>query len=162
VFTDPCVGLTAAKLASNPNYAKVCQFVPTDGSFQAANTQVTGLLAGNPKLRPESGDVLTYGLVYDSSLLPGFSANVDFWRYQINNVITQVDPNFAATQCLATGTDQFCGLFARQPSTGQILVIDQPTSNLGKLKTEGSISDCAIPCATQGSATGISLSMRHA
>ncbi|MDB6101962.1 MAG: TonB-dependent receptor, partial [Gammaproteobacteria bacterium] len=137
VFTDPCVGLTAATLASNPNYAKVCKFVPTDGSFQAANTQVTGLLAGNPKLRPESGDVLTYGLVYDSSLLPGFSANVDFWRYQINNVITQVDPNFAATQCLTTGADQFCGLFARQPSTGQILVIDQPTSNLGKLKTEG-------------------------
>jgi len=63
--------------------------------------------------------VLTYGIVYDSSLIPNFSADIDVWRYKLNDVITLVDVNYAATQCLASGSDQFCGLIHRQPSTAR-------------------------------------------
>jgi outer membrane receptor protein involved in Fe transport len=136
-FVDPCTGLTAAVAASNPNYATLCRFVPQDGSYAPANSQVTGRTSGNPNLRPETGNVLTYGLVYDSSVLPGFSADVDFWRYKIDKVISLIDVNFSATQCLATGDPTYCSLFNRQPSSGQILFIDEPTNNLGQLKTEG-------------------------
>ncbi len=136
-FVDPCTGLTAARAASNPNYATLCKFVAPDTNFTPANSQVAGLTSGNPNLKPETGNVLTYGLVYDSSVLPGFSADVDFWRYKIDQVISLIDVNFAATQCLATGNPSFCGLFNRQASSGQILFISQPTNNLGQLKTEG-------------------------
>ncbi len=140
-YIDPCNGLTAAKVASNPNYALMCPGVPTDGSFQEPNGQVTGELRSNPNLKPESGEVFTYGLVYDSSFIPDFSASVDFWRYTINNVLTQLDPAFSSTQCLASGSPFYCGLDVRYPANsgnaGQVQVFLQPTENLGVLKTDG-------------------------
>src|SRR5207237_1342181 len=98
-FTDPCNKLTPAIVASNPNYAKICQYVPQDGTFAQANSQITALTSGNPNLSPETGNVLTYGLIYDSSWVRNLSLSVDVWRYKINEVITLIDPNFAATQC---------------------------------------------------------------
>jgi outer membrane receptor protein involved in Fe transport len=139
-FIDPCNGLTAQVAASNPNYAKMCAGVPLDGSFQEPNGQVTGSLRSNPNLKPETGEVLTYGIVYDSSLVPNLSANLDFWHYTINNVLTQLDPEFSAQQCLGTGNDFYCNLFVRiqgGPQSGQITVALQPTENLGTLKTNG-------------------------
>jgi len=139
-FIDPCNNLTAAVAATNPNYAKMCAGVPLDGKFQEPNGQITGELRSNPNLKPESGEVLTYGLVYDSSIIPDLSASVDFWRYTINNVLTQLDPSFSATQCLGTGSDFYCGQFVRYasgPQAGQVIVGLQPTENLGTLKTDG-------------------------
>ena len=139
-FIDPCNGLTAAVVAGNPNYSKLCQGVPTDGSFQEPNGQVTGELRSNPNLKPETGEVLTYGFVYDSSIIPDLSVSVDFWRYTIDNVLTQIDPSFSATQCLASGSPFYCGQFVRftsGPQSGQIQVALQPTENLGVLKTDG-------------------------
>jgi outer membrane receptor protein involved in Fe transport len=140
-YIDPCNGLTAAIAASNPHYAQMCPGVPLDGSFAEPNGQVTGELRSNPNLKPESGEVLTYGLVYDSSFIPDFSASVDFWRYTINNVLTQLDPAFSSTQCLASGSPFYCGLGIRYPASsanaGQVQVFLQPTENLGVLKTDG-------------------------
>jgi len=139
-FSDPCNFLTASVAAGNPNYAKLCQGVPLDGTFHEPNGQITGELRSNPNLKPETGEVLTYGLVYDSSLVPDLSASVDFWRYTINNVLTQIDPTFSAQQCLIAGTDFYCNQFVRfvgGPQSGQIQVGLQPTENLGTLKTDG-------------------------
>jgi iron complex outermembrane receptor protein len=136
-FADPCTGLTAVQAAGNPAYATLCRYVPQNGTFQPANSQVTGITAGNPSLKPEVGNVLTYGLVYDVSALPGLSADVDFWRYKLDSTISLIDVNFAARQCLATNSPTFCGYFNRDPSSGQILFISQPTNNLGQLKTSG-------------------------
>jgi outer membrane receptor protein involved in Fe transport len=135
-FNDPCVGLTAAQVAANPNFALACQNVLTDGSFEQPNSQVDGLLLGNPELKPETGDVLTYGIVYEPNWLQGLSANVDFWKYTLDNVITQIDVNTVADQCVASGDPQFCGLINRFPD-GSIFQIRLPTSNFGKLDTSG-------------------------
>jgi len=92
-FNDPCVGLTAGDVAQNPNLALACQNVPTNGSFQQPNSQVDGLLLGNSSLKPETGDVLTYGVVYEPSWFQGFSASLDFWDYSLDHVVTQIDVN---------------------------------------------------------------------
>lgn len=140
-FTDPCTALTAAKVAANPNLTKACQFVPQDGTFAEPNGQINGLLIGNEALKPETGTVLTYGLVYDVSQLRGLSFTVDFWRYKIDDIITNLDPNFTADQCAATGQAQFCDLIFRfdsgTSSPGEIVEIQRPTVNLGTLKTDG-------------------------
>ena len=140
-FTDPCTALTTTKLAANPNLARACQFVPTDGSFDQPNGQINGLLIGNDTLKPETGTVLTYGLVYDVSQVRGLSFTVDFWKYKIEDTITNLDPNFTADQCAATGQAQFCDLIFRFDSTtaspGEIVEIQRPTVNLGSLKTDG-------------------------
>jgi outer membrane receptor protein involved in Fe transport len=135
-FNDPCVGLTAADVAANPNLGLACQNVPTNGSFEQPNSQIDGLLLGSEELTPETGEVLTYGFVYDPSWLNGLSINVDFWDYSLEDVITQLDVNTIADQCVETGSADFCGLISRF-SDGGIFQIRQPTANFGKLDTSG-------------------------
>ena len=139
-FNDPCVGLTAARLAANPNLNLACQFVVADGTFSQPNGQITGLNESNLNLKPESGNVKTFGLVYDPSFAPGLSLDVDYWKYEIKNLITLLDSNYSIQQCIATGNPTFCGLVKRIATgaqQGQILVFENPTFNLGTLKTDG-------------------------
>ncbi len=139
-FNDPCTGLTAAQFNANPNLAKACVGVPLDGSFAQPQKQITGLITGSANLKPEEGDVTTVGVVYDSSLVRGLSLSVDYWKYKLDNLITQVDPNFAADQCVATGADAFCGLMNRfdgGPNSGLFQVFQEPIVNLGTLETDG-------------------------
>jgi iron complex outermembrane recepter protein len=141
-FTDPCVGLTAAAVAANPNLAAACVNVPRDGSFEQANSQVDGLLMGSSflvggrPLQPETGDSITAGFVYDPSWAQGLSVSVDAWRYKIENVLTQIDVNTSAEQCAATGSPQFCGYINRF-GDGSIRQILEPTVNLGQLEVDG-------------------------
>jgi outer membrane receptor protein involved in Fe transport len=135
-FNDPCVGIEAADVAANPNLALACENVVLDGTFEQPNSQIDGLLLGDPDLKPETGDVLTYGLVYDPSWAPGLSLNVDFWDYSLENVVTQLDVNTIADQCVATGNDDFCSLITRF-SDGSVFQLRQPTTNFGKLDTSG-------------------------
>ncbi|MEP7244715.1 MAG: TonB-dependent receptor, partial [Gammaproteobacteria bacterium] len=134
-------GITGADVAANPNLALACQGVPLNGSFSQPNSQITGLIIGNQNLKPETGDVTTFGIVYDSSQIRGLSATVDFWRYKLDDLITALDPNFAIAQCVQTGNPDFCGLEFRYPSTsanaGLFQVFQEPIVNLGKLKTDG-------------------------
>jgi iron complex outermembrane recepter protein len=140
-LNDICAGFTGTGTATYPNLPAACVGVPTDGSFKEPQNQVTGLLTSNQNLKPEIGNVKTFGFVYDSSLLRGFSMSVDWWDYSVNNLLTQLDPNYAIQQCGITGAPQFCSLIQRFPSTtpnaGLIVVFDQPIFNLGQLTTNG-------------------------
>ena len=135
-YTDPCEGLTAAAVAATPNLALACQNVPLDGTFAEPNGQVTGSILSNDQLDAETGDVYTFGFVYDASWLPGFSMTVDFWNYKIDTPITPLDVNFSSDQCVANGDPGFCGLIHRNPD-GTVLVFEEPTVNLGTLETSG-------------------------
>ncbi len=139
-FNDPCQSLTSAALAANPNLALACQGVAPDSNFKEANGQITGLNTSNPKLKPESGTVKTFGLVYDPSYVPNLSVDIDYWKYEIKDLITQLDSNYSIKQCVATGSPEFCSLvqrFISGPQSGNVLVFQQPTFNLGTLKTDG-------------------------
>lgn len=140
-FADPCVGLTVPRINANPNLAAMCIDVPTDGSFTQPNGQVTGLLQSNPDLDPETGDVTTVGLTWQPGFLNNnFSIRVDYWNYEIDGVITQLDTTYSARVCVLTGDPTYCGLVTRlndANNAGTILVFRQPTINLGTLETDG-------------------------
>lgn len=135
-FNDPCTGIDAGDVAANPNLALACQNVPLTGNFEQPNSQVSGLWLSNSALNAETGDVLTYGLVYEPSAVAGLSISLDWWRYQIEGLITRIDPNYAADQCVASGSPQFCDLIVRN-GDGTIRLIREPYVNLGELKTSG-------------------------
>ncbi len=135
-FTDPCEGIVAADVAANPNLAIACQNVPLDGTFAEPNGQITGSILSNQNLDAETGEVYTFGFVYDASWLPGFSVTVDFWNYNIDQPVTQIDVNFTADQCVATADPESCARIHRN-SDGTVLVITEPTVNLGNLQTSG-------------------------
>lgn len=140
-FADACFGLTQARVTANPNLALACQNVARDGSFASDGTsQITGVVTSNPALKPEKGDVTTFGIVFEPSFLRGLSLTVDAWRYKIDNLITNVDVNYSLGQCIATGSPQFCGLISRYAAgtnQGRIARFLQPTVNLGSLTTKG-------------------------
>lgn len=141
-FNDPCTALTAAKVTANPNLALACKGVPLDGTFVEPNGQVTSLNESNPNLRPETGNVKTAGFVFEPSYVPGASMEVDYWRYDINGLITTLDANYSAQQCVATGSPTFCSLINRfgantGTNAGTVIAIINPSYNLGSLKTSG-------------------------
>lgn len=140
-FADPCTNLTAAMVAANPNLALACVGVPLDEGFSQPNSQITGLIQGSQDLKPETGEVMTAGIVYDPNFVEGLSFTVDYWTYEIEDLITQLDPNFAIQQCVQTGNPTFCGLVFRYGAdsalAGEIQVFREPIVNLGKLETDG-------------------------
>jgi iron complex outermembrane recepter protein len=135
-FTDPCIGLTQARVTANPNLALACVNVPRNGTFQQPNGQITGLRTGNTALDAEDGDALTVGFVYDPSWLNGATLSVDYWRYKLNNVIQLADVNTSATICVQTGDPFFCGLHTRF-ADGTTQVFREPRVNLGTLELNG-------------------------
>lgn len=134
-FRDPCIGVTSP-VGANPNIDRACENVPRDGSFPGPpNGQTTGLVSGNPNLRPEQGKAFTWGLVYDPSWLEGLSTSVDFWRFALNDNISALDVNTVALQCFTAGN--LCDFIHRFEADGQVFYIDQPTLNLGRLDAKG-------------------------
>lgn len=139
-FNDPCTGLTSAMLTANPNLALACKGVIPGSGFKEPNGQITGLNLGNPNLKPENGTVKTVGIVYDPSWLSGLSIDIDYWKYNLNQLITLLDSNYSIQQCVANGNPTFCNLVTRYQTgaqQGQVLVFNNPTSNLGSLMTDG-------------------------
>jgi len=140
-YNDPCYGLTAAAVAATPNLGLVCQGVAQDGTYHFNGTsQITAVLLSNSNLKPETGNVLTYGFVLQIPGVENWSVSVDSWRYKLNDLITPLDPNYVSDQCLATGASSFCGLINRYSSgvnQGEVRAFLLPTVNLGQLKTEG-------------------------
>jgi outer membrane receptor protein involved in Fe transport len=140
-YKDPCYGLDAAAIALKPNLALVCAGVAQDHTFKYNGTsQISAIILSNPDLKPESGNVITYGFVLQIPHVRNWSVSVDSWRYELNDLITPLDPNYVSDQCLATGAAKFCGLINRLSAgvnQGEIEAFLLPTVNLGTLKTEG-------------------------
>ncbi|MDB5973191.1 MAG: TonB-dependent receptor [Hydrocarboniphaga sp.] len=144
LFSDPCTHLTNQALAANPNLALACENVTAvDGpitdenpGFVPENSQVSGVLKSNEDLKPETGHVLTYGLVYDPHFIRNLSASVDIWHYKVNQAIASPDVNVIADTCASTGSEEFCSEIHRRDN-GQIQYIDLPTTNVGFFETDG-------------------------
>ncbi|MBL8297199.1 MAG: TonB-dependent receptor [Rhodanobacteraceae bacterium] len=134
-FRDPCIGVTSP-VGANANIDRACENVPRNGSFAGPpNGQTTGIISGNPNLRPEQGKAFTWGLVYDPSWLEGLSTSIDVWRFALNDNISALDVNTIALQCFNAGN--LCDFITRFEADGQVFYIDQPTLNLGRLDAKG-------------------------
>jgi iron complex outermembrane recepter protein len=128
-FRDPCNGFRGGAAATT-----ACRGVPTDGSFQQTDTQLSAIKGGNPSLSPEKGRVFTWGAVYDASWLPGFSTTADFWKVYLNDTISTVGTQVILDNCFANGS--FCNLFSRG-TDGEILRLFDANANVGRTDTQG-------------------------
>ncbi len=81
-----------------------------NNEVSTANTATVGNLG----LQPEVADSTGFGLVYQSSLLEGFSASVDFYNIDINDSIGTVGGQATLDRCFA-GEAQFCPSIIRNP-----------------------------------------------
>lgn len=130
---DPCNGYTGGNDVA-------CANVPTDGSYQQADGQVSGKASGAAvagyQLKPETGKSYDVGFVYDPRWIDGLSLSADWWRIDLEDTITTVSAQTVMNQCYANSASAFCALIHRN-GNGTINYIAEPTVNLGKLWARG-------------------------
>jgi iron complex outermembrane recepter protein len=112
--TDLCAAgpyIHNAAACALTNYGKPIT-VPTPGSPAG---QYNGFLGGNPNLKPEVGKTTDVGIVLTPTILPGFSATIDYADIKITDVITSYGPNLIQQNCVLSGsaTSYFCQLIHR-------------------------------------------------
>ncbi len=129
-YTDPCNGYTGQPTPD----PRACAGVPTDGSFQQSNNQVTSFQVADPNLQPEEGDVFTYGFVYSPGWLEGFSITADYWRVNLEQFITNLPENVMLNQCFNFG--RYCDTFIRDDS-GDVAQMTNVIGNFGRLQSSG-------------------------
>lgn len=93
------------------------------------------LTQGNPDLTPEVADTTSAGIVYQPSLLRGFSASVDYYKIKIRGAITTLATQDIANRC-NQGNQEICALITRD-SSGVITTISRPFLNIQQLVTSG-------------------------
>ncbi|MFZ9362171.1 MAG: TonB-dependent receptor plug domain-containing protein [Arenimonas sp.] len=136
-FADPCNGISqvGGGLSTNP----ACTNVVADGSFGQTDTQLNAIKGGNADLRPEEGEVITVGFVYEPSWFDGFSSTVDFWNAKLDGAINPIGSQNILNICFnstAANPSPLCSLFSRRPN-GEMEIIFDRKANVGKYDTSG-------------------------
>jgi iron complex outermembrane receptor protein len=152
---DACAGAVP-----DPNIRAVClaQGAPAAslGSIQtptAGQANFTG--GGNIKLKPETSDSYTFGVVFQpSKIVPGLSITADYYHIKIKDAISQLTAGDAYNLCFgnragagitaASATDPNCTAIRRNPQTGALdgdpattLGLNIIPSNDGRILTDG-------------------------
>jgi len=116
---------------NNPQtFATTSTFVdPVKGTSGQYN-QLTG---GNTELKPEKSEQSSLGFVIDP--MPGMSIALDYWKINVSNLVTTLDPEFIVDQA-ASGNPAYTGLVQRDAG-GNISQVTSTNINAGGLKTAG-------------------------
>jgi outer membrane receptor protein involved in Fe transport len=94
--------------------------------------QISG---GNPNVKPERADTLTFGAVYQPRWLPGFGLTFDIYDIDITDAIGQLTIQDIVNQCFA-GVQALCAYVTRD-SNGELLIVENLFINIAKATTRG-------------------------
>jgi iron complex outermembrane receptor protein len=97
-----------------------------------ADTVFTSLVSGNPNLKPEVAYEWTYGAVYSPRWVKGLTLSTDFWHIDLRSIASFVD-----TQFIIDFENSFPELVIRNPTTGAITEVLNPSLNLTGAIVEG-------------------------
>jgi iron complex outermembrane receptor protein len=95
--------------------------------------QFNVIYGGNGKLKPEKSEQASAGFVVDP--VKGMSIAVDYWKINVNNLVTELAPSFVVNQA-AAGNPQYTGQVTRD-GAGNITSIVGTKVNAGSVKTAG-------------------------
>jgi iron complex outermembrane receptor protein len=95
-------------------------------------TIVPWITSGNPNLKPEVAYEWTYGAVYSSKWINGLTLSSDFWHIDLRSIASFVDEQF-----IIDFENSFPGLVIRDPITGAITDLINPSLNLTRAIVEG-------------------------
>lgn len=93
---------------------------------------------GNPNLKPEKSDSLTFGAILQPQFIPNLNITVDYWRIGIKNVITQYSTLDTMNLCvdLPTIDNPYCRQVDRG-ADGKVTAIRTNQINAAKLFARG-------------------------
>jgi len=151
---DPCDVRSTARTGANGAAVRgLCLGTgvpaPIVDSYQYTTVAIGAINSGNLNLTPEEADTITFGAVYrvqaDNAVFSNFSASVDWYDIDIQNVISPIAGNTAMNKCYNLDgsnptydpTNPFCAAISRNINTGGIDLVAAPYLNLGGLRTSG-------------------------
>jgi iron complex outermembrane receptor protein len=95
-------------------------------------TGVPVIVRGNPNLKPEVAYEWSYGAVYSPKWLKGLTLSADYWHIDLRSIASFVSPQF-----IIDFENSFPGLVTRNPTTGAITEVVNPSLNLTRAIVEG-------------------------
>jgi iron complex outermembrane receptor protein len=95
-------------------------------------TIVPIVVSGNPNLKPEVAYEWSCGAVYSPKWIKGLTLSADFWHIDLRSIASFVSPQF-----IIDFENSFPGLVTRNPTTGAITEIVNPSLNLTRAIVEG-------------------------
>ncbi|TMN86114.1 hypothetical protein CWB72_20245 [Pseudoalteromonas phenolica] len=139
-YNDPCQNWDNGD--ANSNTYKNCSRDVAAG-FEQPNGQVDrALLGGNPELQPETADTITYGFIYEPEFIDGFSMTLDYFKIEMEDVITNVPVQTIIDKCYQAddggigGSSMWCKSMSRNP-IGTVSGIVATDDNLSVWEVEG-------------------------
>lgn len=128
-LTDPCA--LSQRDALNPEYRDnilancAAQGIDLD-TFEPSDdwkgTTNSGYIVGNQNLENEVAKDMTLGFIYTPTQLPGFSVTVDYWEFELSNVIQSYTGPSLVQYCYRSSSldNPYCPLIERDAETGEI------------------------------------------
>lgn len=115
-----------------------------EGFSDPLSARFAGTVSGNPDLREETAETLTFGVVLEPSFIPGLGISVDYYSIEIDDAISTIDEQDVVDNCYdsATFPNEFCDTFTRNrdPSSAQFLgftSLSLTTINFVSIETAG-------------------------
>jgi iron complex outermembrane receptor protein len=150
---DPCNFDSAERTgayAAQMRALCLAQGVPASiiDSYKSTFAGSMGVQQGNPNLKPEKADTVTFGMVwnpvFDSPLLQRFSAAVDYYQIELEDAISTLGVSVVFARCYSaeynpsfTASNEYCAAIERNPANGAPDRTHTPYYNLGGLRTSG-------------------------
>jgi outer membrane receptor protein involved in Fe transport len=126
-LADPCAGPTPTATQAQCANSGVTAAQYLNHSIAPA-TSFNQLTGGNPKLKPETADTFTAGVVLTpTDWSRNLIVSADYWRIKINQYIGSLAAVDSLNNCLATGDPTYCKLVLRD-ANGSLSVGNGPTA----------------------------------
>ena len=146
-YTDPCsvgvpgsvAGNAACTSAGAPaNYVQLGQGLTPCTSWPC-QTPDQFLSGSNPNLLAETSTSTTVGLVWSPKWVEGLDLSLDWYRYEIEDMIISDSVDRILRDCYVLGDASRCaaGQITRDPTDGHVTNVFYGLANLGRLETEG-------------------------
>jgi iron complex outermembrane receptor protein len=110
----------------------------TDPFMGNVQTNIFQAGGGNPNIRPEEADTVSYGIVYQPSWANGLSVSIDTYDVSLTDAISSLTSQQILDQCFASGGNDplYCDRIFRLPD-GSINLIQANVLNVAKANVNG-------------------------
>jgi iron complex outermembrane receptor protein len=155
VLDDPCSSHSSnaapRRFANDAAVRAACitAGVPSNGSYQQANAQISVSTGGNEALEPETSESYVVGGVYSPSWLPRFSIEANYYDIEVRGAVQAIPRATTVLNCLLTADPATCGLITRV--NGELIEVEGFLQNIAAIETDG----IDVNLAYRGLETGI-------
>ena len=117
-YTDPCQNYGGGGVSAN--VVANCQADGLAPDFNLGTFQATTLQGGNPNLRPETSESVTFGIVFTPSAVEGLTLTLDYFDIQIEDAVATAPTSEVITSCYNSAgfSDPLCVLIVGPATPG--------------------------------------------